>query len=155
SATGLPPGVSIANVTDRIWLVGSPAPGDAEDSPYHVTLTATDGIYSGQATFTWNITATVPISNSVQFDQATGTLTVAGGTANDKIVIAPTTNGKNVQVTLNGKVVSSNIALAAINQINVRGQDGNDAITIANIAKPINVDGGAGTNSLTVNGKAT
>jgi hypothetical protein len=60
-----------------------------------------------------------------------------------------------LQVTLNGKVISNNIALAAIDQINVQGQDGNDAITIANIPKPINVDGGAGTNSLTVNGKAT
>ena len=68
TAQGLPPGASIT----RGGFYGSSAPGDADNSPYHVTLTATDGIYSAQTTFTWNITAPLLVLGDLNRDGQTG-----------------------------------------------------------------------------------
>jgi hypothetical protein len=51
SATGLPGGLSISSSGD---ITGTPTTVENGDS---VTVTATDGTASGQATFTWNVTA--------------------------------------------------------------------------------------------------
>ncbi len=82
-----------------------------------------------------------------------GILTVPGTTGNDTILIASTSNGTNVQVTINNKV-DSTFALSTINQIQINADAGNDLITVKSIDKPVNVDGGAGVNQLTIIGQA-
>ncbi len=93
--------------------------------------------------------------NQVVFDSATGILTIGGSDANDTILIAPDSRGRNVQVTLNGRVISNNIPLATVTQIDVLGYNGADTITVTNLSKPISVDGGDGADKLIVNGPAT
>ncbi len=83
-----------------------------------------------------------------------GVLIVPGTTGNDTILIASTSNGANVQVTINNKV-DSTFALSAFDQIQVNASDGNDLITVKGINKPVNVDGGAGVNQLTIIGQAS
>src|SRR5262249_53771657 len=99
--------------------------------------------------------AVKPLTNGVLFDASAGTLTVAGTSNKDTISIMPTADGKHAQVKINGATKSSNILLSAINQINVLSYDGNDSMSIASLVNPttdmtipVNVDGGAGTNSL-------
>jgi hypothetical protein len=65
SATGLPAGLSINSSTGVIS--GTIGASDSNTSPYNVTVTATDGTYSGSATFTWTvnpITVTAPSNQS-------------------------------------------------------------------------------------------
>src|SRR5205823_5211829 len=67
--------------------------------------------------------------SGVAFNSGTGTLTVTGTTGDDLINIAPNSTGVNVQVTLNGQVISNSIppvTIASINQINVLGDTGSD-----------------------------
>ncbi len=78
---------------------------------------------------------------------------IIGGTAgNDTIVVAPISNGKDAQVTVNDHVLSNTVALASIQQINFFGGAGNDTITVTNLAKPVDVQAGGGTYKLIVNG---
>ena len=56
-AAGLPPGLSISSTG---VISGVIAAGAADDGPYSVTVTATDGTYSGNQTFTWNVTGPIP-----------------------------------------------------------------------------------------------
>ncbi|HTQ39830.1 MAG TPA: calcium-binding protein [Pirellulales bacterium] len=94
---------------------------------------------------------------TVSFDSGSGLLTVNGTSGNDTILIAPTSNGINAQVTLNGQIISNSIppvAISSINQIQVFGSDGNDLVTIKSIDKPVTVDGGTGTNELSIIGHA-
>src|SRR5262249_10318295 len=53
-ATGLPPGLSIDSATGLIS--GTPGATAEEDSPYAITITATDGTHHGAADFTWTVT---------------------------------------------------------------------------------------------------
>ena len=57
SAAGLPAGLSISSTG---LITGVIAAGDAADGPYSVTVTAMDGTYSGDQTFTWDVTAPAP-----------------------------------------------------------------------------------------------
>jgi RTX calcium-binding nonapeptide repeat (4 copies) len=91
--------------------------------------------------------------NKVVFDGST--LDIAGTNGNDAIVIAPTSNGKNVQVTINGVVKSNTVPLASINQISVFGQTGDDTVTLTNFGKPLNLTAGGGTYKLAINGSAS
>jgi uncharacterized repeat protein (TIGR01451 family) len=59
-AEGLPPGLEINAGTGAI--TGTVAVGDAADSPYTVTVIATDGTNFASETFTWTITSPVTIS---------------------------------------------------------------------------------------------
>ncbi len=105
---------------------------------------------SADATTTINVT----VLNQVLFDSATGTLSIGGTDGNDTILVGPDSKGKNVQVTLNGHVVSNNIPLTSVLEVEILGHDGADTITINNLAKPISVDGGDGADKLIVNGPA-
>ena len=58
SATGLPPGLSVDPVYGDI--VGHADYGDEADSPYHVTVTASNGYLSGSQSFLWTITPAAP-----------------------------------------------------------------------------------------------
>jgi hypothetical protein len=107
---------------------------------------------SAQATTTLTI---VVGTDQVLFDSTTGTVNIGGSSAVDTIVIAPDSTGKNLQVTIGGKVISKTIALSSIHQINVFAREGNDTITVSNITKPVSIDGGDGTDKLVINGAAT
>lgn len=58
SATGLPPGLSL----DPIYgdITGSIDYGYAANGPYHVTVTASNGILSDSQSFDWNVTPAAP-----------------------------------------------------------------------------------------------
>jgi len=90
--------------------------------------------------------------NGVTF--AGGIARVGGTNATDAIVLGPSGDGTKLQVTLNGKIVSSSIPLSAIQQVHIFGHDGNDTITINNLNKTTLVLGGNGTDRLVVNGRA-
>ena len=62
SAQGLPPGIDFFYYSDfeYYWFNGSIPIGAAVGSPYHVILTATDGLTSTQVAFEWTITAAPP-----------------------------------------------------------------------------------------------
>jgi Ca2+-binding RTX toxin-like protein len=83
-----------------------------------------------------------------------GQLDVTGTSAADLIQFDRTDNNR-LQVRLNSQVVSSNIPLASITQINVKGEAGADKIVVSNIAKPFSVDGGTEDDSLIVGGKSS
>jgi hypothetical protein len=55
SATGLPAGLSINPSTG--WISGVVSAGAAQVTPYSVTVTATDGTYTGSITFTWIVSS--------------------------------------------------------------------------------------------------
>lgn len=61
SATGLPAGLTINSTTGVIS--GTIATGDASASPYTVTVSASDGLNTGSASFTWNINPVVLIAS--------------------------------------------------------------------------------------------
>ena len=58
SVQGLPAGFSISS----FGVAGFFGPGDIANSPYHVTITATDGFYSTSTTFDWTVAPASPIS---------------------------------------------------------------------------------------------
>jgi cyclophilin family peptidyl-prolyl cis-trans isomerase len=60
SAVNLPPGLNINANTGVI--VGTVAPGAHSSTPYNVTVTASDGTFSGKTTFNWTINPVVSIS---------------------------------------------------------------------------------------------
>ncbi len=60
SIQGLPAGFSVS----RGYVGGAFSPGDVAGSPYHVTVTATDGRYSASTHFDWYATAAGPIAIS-------------------------------------------------------------------------------------------
>ncbi len=100
--------------------------------------------------------ATVAIVNfrkKVTF--ANGIVRAWGTDAADAVALAPSADGTKLQVTLNGKVISSNRLLSAIKQIRIFARDGNDTITLSNLAKPVYVEGGPGTDKVVVNGRAS
>jgi hypothetical protein len=82
-----------------------------------------------------------------------GVLTVPGTTGNDTILIAVTSNGASVQVTINNKI-DSTFDLSTVNQININADNGNDLITVKGIDKLVDVDGGAGVNQVNIIGHA-
>jgi hypothetical protein len=59
SATGLPPGLSIAQGTGLI--TGTVSPGASASSPYSVTVTANDGHSNGSAGFSWTVLSGRPV----------------------------------------------------------------------------------------------
>jgi hypothetical protein len=54
SGSGLPAGLSLD--TNSGLISGTVASGDANGSPYAVTVSATDGTHSSSASFSWSIT---------------------------------------------------------------------------------------------------
>ncbi len=85
---------------------------------------------------------------------AAGVVTVDGTTDNDFIVVSPTSSGADLQVTLNGQVISDSIPLSSVTEIDVNGLEGDDIISLRSIDKQAIVDGGTGTNQLSVVGHA-
>jgi hypothetical protein len=63
SVTGLPSGLSLEEQEDGYAITGTIQPGAAANSPYHVQLQVTDGIWSDTATFD----ITVAVRGSVSF----------------------------------------------------------------------------------------
>jgi cyclophilin family peptidyl-prolyl cis-trans isomerase len=59
TATGLPPGISIDPTSGHI--VGTINTGDSTNSPYNATVTVTDGAFSAQTTFQWNVSPVVTV----------------------------------------------------------------------------------------------
>lgn len=115
---------------------------------------ATDNVGNRQATPT-TAQATVAILDfKNQVSIAGGIVRVGGTNAVDNIILAPTADGTKLQVTINGKIKSSNVLLSKITQIRIFGRNGDDAITISNLAKPFYIEGGVGTDRAVINGRA-
>jgi hypothetical protein len=68
TATGLPPGISLL-YGEGYYITGTIAPGAASGSPYHVTITATDGLNSAIANYNWVVAtqSTVSIINPAAY----------------------------------------------------------------------------------------
>ena len=81
-AEGLPPGIVINPRSGAIS--GTPAVGDATDSPYTVTVITTDGTNFAQESFQWTISSPVtlsPIADQTSTENGTFTLGVSGSYA--------------------------------------------------------------------------
>src|SRR5262249_289514 len=92
-----------------------------------------------------------PPPNSVTLD---GSVVTVGATdGSDTILVS--SSRTNLNVTVNGHLLSSNLPLPSISQIRVFGLDGDDLIKITGIAKPVMVDGGDGSDQLVVNCPST
>ncbi len=70
SATGLPPGLSLNSTTGLIS--GNVGLGSFGSSPYHVTVTATDGTYKSSQSFVWTVTPRVALVNPGDQSNASG-----------------------------------------------------------------------------------
>src|SRR5262249_36816708 len=84
---------------------------------YTVAIDNVDNVEAAPSTPDATISI-VDFENQVIFDSATGTFSVGGTTGNDTILIAPDSKGKNAIVTVNKHVLSSNVPLSSIRQIN-------------------------------------
>jgi hypothetical protein len=67
SAAGIPPGLSINSQTDLIS--GTLSTTADTNSPYSVTLTATDGTYQASQSFSWYVSPQTPLSLDPPGDQ--------------------------------------------------------------------------------------
>lgn len=85
------------------------------------------------------------LAASVVFDAGTHTLTIDGTDNPDVIALAPSTNGQNVQVTINSLVFGTSPLLTDVDQINITADAGDDLVTITNIDKKVDTNGGDGT----------
>ena len=110
--------------------------------------TVTDnGVPAGtSATTSTSAPATVNLALAAP---SAGVATISGTSANDTIVVGA--SGSNLQVTLNGVVNTTSIAVSSITQLNVYGQAGTDAVTLNGLALNSNLNVAAG-GSLTVTG---
>ena len=117
-------------VTDR----GDPdnAPGDAPltSDPATVTVSITQAVGDGQVTI------------------EDGVVRIGGTSGDDVILVSPTTDGQNVQVTINGTVVRDDIALVDVNEIRAWGRAGNDYIELIDLALTSMLHGGEGNDEL-------
>ena len=113
--------------------------------------TVTDnGVPAGtSATTSTSAPATVNLALAAP---SAGVATISGTSANDTIVVGA--SGTNLQVTLNGVVNTTSIAVSSITQLNVYGQAGTDSVTLNGLAVNSNLNVAAG-GSLTVTGGST
>ena len=104
SAVGLPPGLKINTGTGVIS--GTIALDAAAEGPYEVTITASDGTYSANANFVWNVDSPIVITNPgdqtnyegdtvslsiIASDASSGTLSYSAEGLPDGLKINPTT----------------------------------------------------------------
>jgi len=77
-----------------------------------------------------------------------GIVRIGGTGADDNIVVTHTADGLNLEVTVNGTVVSNSILLADITEIRSWGRAGNDRIELIDLALTSMLHGGAGDDEL-------
>ena len=104
---------------------------------------ATDAL-SDDASVSISITRAVNCGK-VTIDSA-GIVRIGGTSGNDNIVA--TRSGNKLQVWINGKVVSSSIALSSVHEIHIWGRAGNDKINILSLDAPTLLHGGVGNDEL-------
>jgi hypothetical protein len=114
STTGLPAGLSINPSTGNIS--GTIAANTALNSPYTVTVTATDGTYSGSAEFTWTIEPVVAVTapanqTNTEGDTVSG-VTVTATDSKGNTIIAYTAKGLPTGLSIDAStgVISGTIA---------------------------------------------
>ena len=84
-----------------------------------------------------------------------GKVHVVGAAGNDTISLSNTIDGNALLVTINGVVVSNTISLTSITQIEASAfGDGNDTLSVDDLAIPTNLIGGTGHNTYTLNGSS-
>jgi hypothetical protein len=83
SATGLPDGLSINPTTGVIS--GTIDAGDSSSSPYTITVSATDGLNTGNATFAWTISPVVTVTLPGNQTNTEGDSVDLSITANDSL----------------------------------------------------------------------
>ena len=122
--------------------------GGASDS---FTYTVTDSGAPGGAPL-----VSEPATLNLTTPAATaGEVRVVGAAGNDTITLSHTTDGNALLVTINGVVVSNTISLTSITQIEASAfGDGNDTLSVDDLAIPTNLIGGTGHNTYTLNGSS-
>ena len=91
--------------------------------------------------------ATIMLSTPAGSD---GIVRVGGTDANDTIVVDKA--GTNLRLRLNGQTVTNDIPLASVTQVRVFGRSGDDSIQVTGVVLAGLVDGGTGTDSLSIDG---
>jgi hypothetical protein len=96
---------------------------------------------------------------TVSFSGGILSVSDAGSSSNDSIVVAAVGSPAQVQVTVNGQVVTDPahpvVSLSDVTSVDVAGGNGDDTITIKAIDTTVSVDGGTGDNKLVIIGDAT
>ena len=122
--------------------------GGASDS---FTYTVTDSGAPGGAPL---VSEPAPLNLTTPAATA-GEVRVVGAAGNDTITLSHTTDGNALLVTINGVVVSNTISLTSITQIEASAfGDGNDTLSVDDLAIPTNLIGGTGHNTYTLNGSS-
>ncbi len=171
AATGLPPGLAINSSTGAIS--GTVGTGAAANGPYTTTVIASDGSFSGQTTFTWNVASPITLTNPGTQSNAeggsvsvtlSGTDSISGSTLTYSAFGLPT----GLKISSAGVITGTVAAGAAANgpyQITATAQDGTYAssqtftwnvsapLTLNAIADQTNLEGGSV--SLTISGADT
>jgi hypothetical protein len=120
--------------------------GAGSDS-FKFTVTDNGGLadaLSDVATVAVSITKAVD-DGKVRVD-SNGIVRIGGTSGNDTIVASQA--GSRLQVRINGKMVSSNIALNSVREIRAWGRAGNDSINISSLNVPTVLHGGADNDEL-------
>ncbi len=171
AATELPPGLSISPTTGAIS--GTIANGDATGGPYTTTVIASDGSFSGQTTFTWNVASPITLTNPGTQSNAeggsvsvtlSGTDSISGSSLTYSAFGLPT----GLKISSAGVITGTVAVGAAVNgpyQVTATAQDGTYAssqtftwnvsapLTLNAIADQTNLEGGSV--SLTISGVDT
>jgi hypothetical protein len=120
--------------------------GNVTDSfTYTVTDTGDPAGTPGNALT--SATATISLTPPPASD---GIVRVGGTDANDTIIVDK--NGTNLRVRLNSQTLSNSIPLTSVTQVRVFGRLGDDSVQISGVVLAGLVDGGAGTDSLSLDG---
>ena len=92
-----------------------------------------------------------PTTMTLSYTAPSSSLVVVEGTSIDDSIQA-TNLGGILQLLINGVSTPTGINVGSITQMNVLGGDGNDSIRMSGLAVNATLDGGSGTNTLTVEG---
>ena len=104
------------------------------------------GLTSPPATVQINITRAVA-EGEVRVD-ADGVVRIGGTSGDDEIVVTHTSDGLNLEVTINGAVVTDGILLAGVTEVRSWGRAGNDRIELVDLALLSLLHGGEGDDEL-------
>ena len=125
---------------------GAAREGEGTDS-FTFTVTDSEGHVSDPAT------VAIMILKAVDDGQVTvdgdAIVRIGGTSGDDAILVTHTADGQFLQVTINGTIVSDNIALANVNEVRAWSRAGNDRVELVDLALTSMLHGGEGNDLLT------